>query len=657
MNTSQDKKPYLVDAVIGNSRMLASLGQTGRMYRLWWPNIDSPQHIDEIRSGLFIHGANEYTNWFDQADNGWVHDTEYVPQTNILHVHASSTPCPIEVDQHDFSVPGKDLLVRLYAFKNLSEKPVTFSFMYYSSLYMTENRLYNTTRFIEDHDALVHFRHQYYFAVSSTMVCTGFQSGFAWEQACSNTLNGSLIDMAGDGALSWTFEQIAPGQTVQLPIYVAAGSNLDEALDLIAEAKSHSISYWYSRTEKYWHDFLQAANSYPGNEPDLRELYDRSLLTMKLMCDERTGSIIAAPEFDESFSRCGGYSFCWGRDAAFITTALDKAGLTELSARFYDWALTAQDRDGSWQQRHYHDGSLAPSWGLQIDEGASILWGMWQHYIVTQDSTFLERIWPSVERGAGFLVGFIDEETGLPLPSRDLWEEREAEHTYSAAAVYGGLTAAASFAEVCGHHQQAEVWRAVAQRIQQAITELCWNEQAGTFYRALKWTVYDWQYQQACNKGLQGYIQTSAKGYDKHVLQYDPTVDVSLLGLFVPFRAIPIDHKYAQLTADCIERELTVPGLGGIQRYEDDTYIGGNPWILTTLWLAQYRILNQQPAEAEALLHWAADHRTTLGLLPEQVDKHTGATAWVVPLTWSHAMFVLAVHMLAETKLKENLSK
>jgi glucoamylase len=46
------KKPYLVDAIAGNSAMLVTLGQTGRLYRLWWPHIDYPQHVDEIRTGL-----------------------------------------------------------------------------------------------------------------------------------------------------------------------------------------------------------------------------------------------------------------------------------------------------------------------------------------------------------------------------------------------------------------------------------------------------------------------------------------------------------------------------------------------------------------------------------------------------------------------------
>jgi glucoamylase len=125
-------------------------------------------------------------------------------------------------------------------------------------------------------------------------------------------------------------------------------------------------------------------------------------------------------------------------------------------------------------------------------------------------------------------------------------------------------------------------------------------------------------------------------------------VDISLLGLSVPFEAVSVDHPRMVQTADTIQELLTSPRVGGIKRYEDDNYIGGNPWILTTLWLSHYRTLQGRYEDARQLLDYAVKHVTSSGLLPEQVDRETGETAWVVPLTWSHAMFVLAVHMLAK---------
>ncbi|RIX60428.1 glycoside hydrolase family 15 [Paenibacillus nanensis] len=643
-------KPYLVDAIIGNSTLLASMGRTGRMYRLWWPNIDTPQHVDAMRTGLQLEDGR--ITWFDADQDGWKHECSYLDRSNVLRVTANAAGEAIAVDSLHFAVPESNLLVRQYTFTNTGEQAASFHFLLHSSFLISENGLYNTTMFNPEADALIHFRSGYFFAVSSANVCAKYQAGLSWEQVQNGELNGNRIDMRPDGALSWSVRELAPGASVTIPVYVAAGRNEEQALEELAGARSKPSEQLAALTNEYWHNFVNNAAPCPIDRPDIKEVYERSILMFKLMSDEKTGSIIAAPEFDEQFSRCGGYSYCWGRDAAFITTALDKAGLSELSDRFYAWTLTAQSPDGSWQQRHYHDGGLAPSWGLQIDEGASILWGMWQHYIEKQDQAFAKLVWPAVERGAAFLLSFMDESTGLPKPSIDLWEEREASHTYSSAAVYGGLTAAASFAELLGEATLAAACRNTAARIAKAIKDDCWNEDRGSFYRGLNLKVGADKYAEAKAAGLEGHIEELDKGYVKHVLKHDPIIDISLIGVSVPFGAVAAESDQMRRTADAIEAALTVPGVGGIKRYEDDIYIGGNPWILTTLWLAHYRIATGDLDAARKLLDWAIEHRTETGLLPEQIDKVTGETAWVVPLTWSHAMFVLTIFMLAEAEAK-----
>ncbi|WP_235426990.1 glycoside hydrolase family 15 protein [Cohnella kolymensis] len=473
--------------------------------------------------------------------------------------------------------------------------------------------------------------------------------GGAWFGAESGWLNGNEIDMQPDGALKWTLAGVEPGETVEIPVYIAAGRSREAALKALTLAKSRDSEDWFREMEAYWANYLASAAACPSADEAISALYERSLLAMKLMSDEETGTIVAAPEFDEYHTRCGGYAYSWGRDAAFVTTAFNKAGLGSLSEKFYDWAVTAQEPDGSWQQRHYHDGRLAPSWGLQIDEGSSLLWGMWEYYIHSgQQQDFLDRMWPAVEKGASFVASFLDPDTGLPLPSRDLWEEREAEHTYSAAAVFGGLTAASHFASRKGRDDLAESWADAAQRIAEAIQSRCWNEAASSYYRGLKLTVSKETYEAAIARGQSGFVQERGKGYLRYVVDHDPVIDVSLLGVSVPFGAVSVEDARMASTADRIEQLLTSPKVGGIKRYEDDSYIGGNPWILTTLWLGHYRTLQGRYDDARQLLDYAVRNVTPSGLLPEQVDRETGETAWVVPLTWSHAMFVLAVHLLAE---------
>jgi GH15 family glucan-1,4-alpha-glucosidase len=92
-----------------------------------------------------------------------------------------------------------------------------------------------------------------------------------------------------------------------------------------------------------------------------------------------------------------------------------------------------------------------------------------------------------------------------------------------------------------------------------------------------------------------------------------------------------------------VERELLRPS-GGVARYEGDLYGGRmNSWIICTLWLAQWHAAVGNFERSLELLKWCADraHPTTC-LLPEQVADD-GSPRSVLPLTWSHAAFALAV--------------
>jgi len=68
-------------------------------------------------------------------------------------------------------------------------------------------------------------------------------------------------------------------------------------------------------------------------------------------------------EVDEYKTKCGRYSYCWPRDAVFITKALDILGMTKETTLFYSkFCKITQSKNGMWEQRFYTDGRLAPSW-------------------------------------------------------------------------------------------------------------------------------------------------------------------------------------------------------------------------------------------------------------------------------------------------------
>lgn len=633
------KKPYLNDGIIGNSKLLGTISKNGELIRLWWPLITYPQHMDRSFGGVFIKGESNKTLWMN--DNSLKREQKYIESTNILLTRARHEKREIEFETLDFALPKGDTIVRLFKLTNLGKSDKKADFLYYSSFQTHDNKLYASAFFNYKRDAIVHFKHRYSFAIGSNLEVSGFTVRDAWKDAQDGMLDGIEASLKDSSCLSFDLGVLGPGESKDITIYISAGEGHEAAFNELQRTKKYNPDELFSKTVEYWVDYIKSGRQIKINNEKISGVYKRSLLVFKLLNDEKSGAIAAAPEVDEEFRRCGGYGYCWGRDAAYIVSAFDKAGYPDMSKKFFRWALKVQEKDGSFDQRYHMDGFLAPVWGIQIDETGAILFGIYEHYRLTGDREFISEVYDMVKKGGDFLIDFIDRETGLPKPSMDLWEERRGEHLYSSASVYGGLIAASKISSELGYNDLANKYQIEAEKLKGAILNNGWSRERGYFLRGIKREVDSKTCQKLLKDDRRVEIEETKKGYVKYYQYEDDIMDVSILGLSEPFSVIDALDERMLKTAGRVEEKLYVNGVGGLKRYEDDEYIGGNPWILTTLWLALYKIKAGDIDRAEELLNWAAEHSTELGLLPEQIDKKTGKAAWVIPLTWSHAMFVL----------------
>jgi GH15 family glucan-1,4-alpha-glucosidase len=138
-------------------------------------------------------------------------------------------------------------------------------------------------------------------------------------------------------------------------------------------------------------------------------------------------------------------------------------------------------------------------------------------------------------------------------------------------------------------------------------------------------------------------------GYER-----DTVLDASVLGLVLFGMLDPNDPRVRSTVAAVQDKLWCKSDAGGLARYENDLYqreskadTPGNPWFVTTLWLAQYYAMAASTpddlAAARTLLEWAEDRAQATGLLPEQIDPESGAPLSVSPLAWSHAEYVASV--------------
>jgi GH15 family glucan-1,4-alpha-glucosidase len=188
----------------------------------------------------------------------------------------------------------------------------------------------------------------------------------------------------------------------------------------------------------------------------------------------------------------------WPRDGALVANALNHAGYSEITRGFFDFCNSVLTEDGFLLHKFNPDRSWGSSWHpwvdadgnpqlpIQEDETALVLYSLWQHYRAFDDIEFVAPHFRTlVTPAADFLVSYREPHTRLPGPSYDLWEERRGILTYTTAAVYGGLDAAAKFSMIFGEDKLATRNRDAAEEIKRAALRYLWNEERGHFLRMI----------------------------------------------------------------------------------------------------------------------------------------------------------------------------
>lgn len=646
-------KTHFNKMIIGNSGMLGCIDDKGELVRLFWPDIDYYQHIDRLMVGITCSELWQGTKWLESDD--WSVSQHYIEDTNIAVTHFDSEQFGIRITQNDFVVPKKDVLERCFMVENTGNSPVTIGFVLHSSSVSTVPQTAGIL-FEQKLSALIHYKHNYYYSVSSNKRAAQYQLGQdAFNNAAGGELRGNdTIGMMASGALIWDKDIIEPGGNSKFTLNICLAHELGILKSLTREIIETDSWQELDKTSKFWRNYLMRAKKIKTGNGEIDSLYKRSVLVFALMENKRTGALLAAPEIDEEFARCGRYAYCWGRDAAFIAAAMDACGLCESVESFYRWTASVQDEDGSWYQRYHMDGNLAPSWGYQADEGGSIIWGILKHYEVSGNKSFLSELWTCVKKGVEFLLSYIDSETGLPWLSFDLWEERLGEHAYSTAAVCAGVEAGIKIAEILSDENGAfreeqssliSSWRSAAVSFRESLEKYFWHYDWNRFIRSVRVKLNGYGEEHTDSKV---WLKVNDRSMVRDYSLIDGAVDISLLGPCVPFELYDGEDPKMISTAMVVEQVLTVQPSGGLRRYEYDGYMGGNPWVIATLWAALYHIKIKSFDRAREYLNWAVKSATEQGLLPEQVDKESGRPAWVIPLTWSHAMFVLVIDGLIQ---------
>jgi glucoamylase len=634
------------DLPIGNGTMLVAFDSHYRLSDFYYPRVGMENQIGaKFRLGIFCDGELHATD-----DDAWQRTLEYLRDTLVTDVTLRNDAIGIRIRCYDAVDPDANVYVRRMVVRNMRDDARDVKLFLHHDFALYGNSVGDTVLFDPRANALLQYKGRRYVLINTDHGVPEYACG----RSATTGAEGTWSD-AADGELSMT--AIAQGTvdaTIAVPVrlephgsstvlyWICVGKSDAEVRGLDAMVRDEGPAQVLARTGSHWYTWVNKSGEDLSSLPDeIIDLYRRSLLVIATQCD-RSGAVLAANDSDIQWGHNDHYSYVWPRDAAFVCDAMGRAGFPETGRRFLQFANDVIRNEGYFLHKYNPDGSPAPLWipwlrngrpqlPIQEDETALVTWLVARHYERTRDLDTLRAVYPRlVAAAADFMESYRDRETGLPLPSFDLWEERQGVFTFTCAAVWAGLTAAAELANLFNDQQRHNAWAKAAGEIRDGMRRHLWMENESRFARGLLLR-------------------------DDDQLELDPTVDASTFAVF-HLGVFPAQSALVEGTMRAVREKLTVQtDVGGVARYEKDAYhrnfaderITGNPWILCTLWLAEHDVAGGTDGEGvQAALdrvRWVRAKATESMILPEQIDPYDGQHLSVAPLTWSHAQVVSVV--------------
>lgn len=643
---------YYNDAIIGNKNITASYTNKGELLRLYYPTVDYKQFIDFFHVGIKVNDSS-LIYLHDDVNN--TYKQYYTEQTNILNTEIKNTYFKLQMTQVDFVPISKDVLVKKYTFKNNNFMDLELKFLIHSKMISSSDNSFGSKIL---NNGMLQYNHNY-------NICT-FSKNNIWKYQLNDVANNiktgmledkDYIGMSADSAVAYDLGVLKPGESKSIEIIIYPNINQEDEISHIEDVEKQVHEYGklefsreLSNAKRYWIKYVQEHDTIKIKEKNeklaakIRKIYIRSILLFPLLTNNSTGGMAAAIEVDEEKTKSGGYSYCWTRDAVFTTKALDILKMKKETEKFYKvFCKNTQNADGMWEQRFYTNGNLAPCWGYQIDETASVVFGVYEHYRVTKDLKFLKDTFKMCEEATKFLnkytenlIGLRDEDDIVKMeiedqyktnnhrynkPSYDLWEMNEGVHLYSLASIFGAYTAMIDI-----------------------------NDTIEIFYKENRVKIEDLRKSterlEKYRREIKKYMLNTMCDQDTKSLRRndkDFAMDVSMIGSVVPFGMFTPKEKKILNTVEKMNMTLRTY-TGGYLRFENDNYMGGkNPWTIATLWMGLYYKKLGNKEKVKECIEFIVNSASENGLLAEQVENHKMQPKWVLGLGWAHAMFIMLI--------------
>jgi glucoamylase len=642
--------------VYGNGSILVGLDNFGQVYDLYFPYVGMENHT----GGSYVHKIGVWSDgkfhWTD--DGSWEITTQYYENAKIKSkLFLKNNDIGITLEFNDEVYNELNVFMREVIVHNDWNEDREVKLYFNQQFEIYESHRGDTAYYEPENNVVIHYKGRRIFLVN------------AFNREEKKSFDEYSIGLFGIEGKQGTFKDAEDGKLEKNPIehgltdsviginvslkkqsscvvdyWLAIGKELDDVYALNNYMLKKGLTYLITTTTNYWRAWTEK-KTYDFRDLSEQEeaLFKNSLKVIKAHTDSN-GAIIASSDTDLLKYGRDAYSYVWPRDSAFTSMAYSRAGYDDINKSIFSFFNDTITRQGYFMHKYRSDKSIGSSWHpwiyqgkqelpIQLDETALVVYAVWEDFKYSKDVEFIEKIYNSlVKKSIEFVISRIDTDTGLVRPSYDLWEEHYGTFTFTSSAVYGALIAASSLAETFGKYDKCEEYQLLAKLVKHGILEYLYNDEKKIFNKRILEKEY------------------GVTGEDL----IDETIDVSSLYGIFRFNVLDVDDEKVKNMQENVLNNLSCETpTGGIPRYEYDNYfratdtVKGNPWIITTMWMAQLEIAQSKTLDdlkqAKRHLDWANKHATSSGLLSEQLNPMNGIGLSAGPLTWSHAEYVVTV--------------
>ncbi len=629
---------------LGNCSLTVGLNEKGLVHDFYYPYVGL-ENLTTARSsyhkiGVWVDGD---FSWLD--DDSWRSSVNFEEEALVSVISHTNDDLGLSLHFSDFVDHDFNAFCRRVTVRNLADNKRSVRLFFHQVFQISRGGRADTALYDPTDSYILDYKGRcsllIYSQLSDGTPATSYSVGNCgiegkegtWRDAEDGELSGNPVEHGGvDSVIANYFD--LDGQSEQAVDYwVVAADSQYSAERIHFQILEDSVEERLNKTRNHWREWMAVSDEATAiMSPEERVAVKKSLMIIKAHTDRRGGIIASCDSSIYNYGR-DYYSYVWPRDGAYVMWPLIRLGYTKEPKKFFEFCRDTMHPDGYAMHKYQPDKAIGSTWhplvhgkrtelAIQEDETAIVIFMLSEYLEESGDIEFVHSLYYTmVQPMANFMTNFRDDSTGLPHASYDLWEEKFLTHTYTVALVHRALIEAAKLAERFEYPDDAVRWNMAADEIAKAV-DIFMDPDRG-FLR-------------------KGYLLQ-----DDGSFHFDKTLDISSAYGTMMYAAKTFGVNNVKSTFEAAEKILlnSAP-VGGSPRYEHDQYFTstppylGNPWFVTSLWIAQYYLQVKRDDDAKKIVDWTLGHFNEKGVLPEQIQPETGAPLSVMPLVWSHAELI-----------------